>query len=476
LEEGVSEWLKWISQAQHIFFNIYDYGQLLGDSAFAPPPNRILHDHRTRFEQLSEEIERLRRALQPLIGPNLEQTLLDSPVIDDLLHIGGEPPTSEGTSHYVFSFHAADGDVLSGNSAYFRTQFCQMFSIAPESIVRIDLVQGSLVYQVLTPKTVELESIDLMLNGKYEEVPDGLKKEQIWAHLEKTKTQFKIKVQRIPKGSETMELIKRMNATMPRNLSDPDDEARLTDFLRDAIGKSQIHDLRVQKITICSNSVLERKFQDVSGPTSIEKFLFHGAPVVNREELPNFVFTGIESRVLQTTDRGYFGRGFYMTSCIDYALFYQFGFSTVHQVTSVIKRQGNTFKMLVFACNLGRCQEFNESSDAADWRTTTYGKPLSHDIDSRHVIVGRSDRRTLAFHPKETIAPHELGKRSIYDEYVVQKGNRAYPLFCVEFQFIESDKYCYLARSQGPKRGKQWIFPAYSRSIQGSSHVDRSRK
>jgi hypothetical protein len=232
-----------------------------------------------------------------------------------------------------------------------------------------------------------------------------------------------------------------MAATAPKDLSDPNDETRLTDFLRDTIEKSQIHDLRVRKITVCSNVILEKKFKDVSGPSSTTTFLFHGLRAMNDPALPSFVYTGIESKLLQSTDSWYYGKGFYLTSSIDFALFYQFGLvSTVQEVTDAIKERSNIFKMLVFACNLGRCQEFNGSSDSADWRTTTYGKPLSHDIDSRHMIVGRSGTRTLKFYPREAIAPHELDKRSIYDEYVVQNGNRAYPMFCVEFQFIERVK------------------------------------
>jgi hypothetical protein len=121
--------------------------------------------------------------------------------------------------------------------------------------MRIDLVQGSLVCQVLTPKTVELEAVDLILKGKCEAVSDSLTGEKIKAHLEKTKTQFGITLKRIFKGPETTELIIRIAATAPRNLPDSNAETRLTNFLRDAIGKSQIYNLRVRKIAISSNMI-----------------------------------------------------------------------------------------------------------------------------------------------------------------------------------------------------------------------------
>jgi hypothetical protein len=58
-----------------------------------------------------------------------------------------------------------------------------MFSVAPESIIRIDLVQGSLLCQVLTLKTVELEALDLIVKGKPEEVPTSLTKEKGSLHF-----------------------------------------------------------------------------------------------------------------------------------------------------------------------------------------------------------------------------------------------------------------------------------------------------
>jgi hypothetical protein len=43
----------------------------------------------------------------------------------------------------------------------------------------------------------------------------------------------------------------------------------------------------------------------------------------------------------------------------------------------------------------------------------------------------------MGFFPRETIGSDRLDKRAIYEEYVIRNVDRAYPLFRVEFQFIE---------------------------------------
>lgn len=70
-------------------------------------------------------------------------------------------------------------------------------------------------------------------------------------------------------------------------------------------------------ISFYNNSKSQKKFNDHLDAHDELIYLFHGSS--NCESL---IFNGLSSKLIGATDDGYFGKGYYFTSFIDYALLY----------------------------------------------------------------------------------------------------------------------------------------------------------
>lgn len=86
---------------------------------------------------------------------------------------------------------------------------------------------------------------------------------------------------------------------------------------------------------------------------------------------------------------------FYFTSFIDYALLYQFYATKIRNIFElekyIFEKERSEFQIMLFLVNLGKCEEIPKQVKFHHKKETWpfFGKDLSDEIDSRHIIVGR---------------------------------------------------------------------------------------
>lgn len=139
----------------------------------------------------------------------------------------------------------------------------------------------------------------------------------------------------------------------------------------------------------------------------------------------------MSEKLLGKTDSGFFGKGFYFTSFIEYALFYQFHKSSLADLETFISNQNNEFRIMFFLVNLGICEEFNEKypcKTEKDWNSVK-GKDFIFNIDSRHVLIGQQAADSLVFVPSELTPNSKL----FFDEYIIKDKYHSLPQFTLKF-------------------------------------------
>jgi hypothetical protein len=366
-----------------------------------------------------------------------------------------------GSRCFVLTFKCESLSIFEANSKKFKELICQYFNIPLEAIFTIEAHAGSLVFFGFTDYHINIElfhiskhksdsSIDTA-NNPYENKKTT--KEQIhWKNQGKFDIQSRSLT--IPNNIEKItnyfqnkdqSLIHRFLPIY--HMKEPSlafllNEQKVERFFTTVISEvdellklSQIQ-VRISGIAHYQNENFEKRFFQAFNPkTDLMKYLFHGCSNIPNEGHHPLVYNGFSNKLKGYTDSGYFGKGFYFTSYIDYALFYQLNKWNISKLREEIKKTHNTFKMMVFLVRLGNCQELNKSHPMkpGDEHLLFIGTEFPDDLDSRHIIVGRKANNNQVFFPIECYPNSDL----VFDEYVIKDKYNALPQFTIKFKIPE---------------------------------------
>jgi hypothetical protein len=86
-------------------------------------------------------------------------------------------------------------------------------------------------------------------------------------------------------------------------------------------------------------------------------YLFHSSgPTDSTQPHHPLMISGFSNKLVGANHLGFFGKGFYLTSFLEYALFYQLNVCELGSLEQKIIHKNKSFKILLFLVNLGKCQ------------------------------------------------------------------------------------------------------------------------
>jgi hypothetical protein len=379
--------------------------------------------------------------------------------LDTLIQQSRSAPPLHGfvpPDYIIYECHCDDAGTKDADLVGFRALLSQSLAIDPDAIVSFQICAGSLIVKALFQYRVTFNKVT-KFNG-----PGNQKWKVHVVHEIKATPEINELIEEIKQNSHWLSIPER-DIRWDFLLSDPNvpplhfinttlvDFTTVDQFVTNSIEKSFL-DLEISDISFYGNSSFYQEFKKNLKPDSKLKYLFYGASQPN-----GFIGDAFDPKPIGSMG-GWYGRGCYTTSCLDYALchqYQQYHFTrqdVLGYIAARIRDLGGTFRMLLLLCNLGNCQTIDQRID---------GQQLPDGIDSYFVRVQQG--RPVPAVPNPDIP--------IYDEFVFKNEYALTPQFIVTFRPRKRERLLIWRNTSFPRYGNHAIFDEMKRSFKGLTMV-----
>lgn len=242
--------------------------------------------------------------------------------------------------YFVFNFTKTNQNFGDADISSFSQFFCDEFKVTSDSIIDIELRAGSLVYSICVeynPK-YELYNVEHQKNEARQKNEAYQKRKFVKENKskyiknlkEKHEKEFKVEIISIDAPSQFNQVMGNLKSKRANNQSNFYFTNIKKQFggikvaqieINQMIEKSRLN-LKLVGINEYNNPSYETKFFKSVKPGANMKYLVHGC--YTKDKHHDLVYSGFSNSLVGSTDIGFFGKGFYLTSYIDYALCYQF--------------------------------------------------------------------------------------------------------------------------------------------------------